>query len=164
MQMPTVFSMSHGDHFGHRILVVLLMAAAIAVSASGCGKSRRDLATVTGKVTYKGKPLQFGTVVFQPAAGQYATGAIQPDGTFQMTTRGEGNGCPVGKNAVRIACFAEQDPAAKPGELKVGPGFGEPSLGKPLIPRKYLSCETSGITVEVRSGANEPLVFSLVDD
>lgn len=32
-----------------------------------------------------------------------------------------------------------------------------------LIPQKYLSSATSGITVEVKPGDNEPLVFDLAD-
>jgi hypothetical protein len=99
--------------------------------------------------------------MFQPVSGQYATGAIQPDGTFQMQTRGEGAGVPVGKNAVRIVCFASQNPAAKPTAMKAGPGRGETPQETPLIPRKYLSCETSGITLDVRSGHNESFTFKL---
>ncbi len=109
--------------------------------------------------------MRFGTVIFQPEAGQFATGAIQPDGTFGMETPGEGEGVPLGKNAVRFVCFANQDPAAKPVEAK---GDGPPSeglpMGEPLIPQKYLSFATSGITVDVTPGDNKPLTFDLTDD
>ena len=130
----------------------------------GCGKATRDRAVVTGTVTYHGKPLRFGTVIFEPEAGQFATGAIQPDGTFRMTTRGEGEGAPVGKCKVRLVCFAHQDPSAKPVAAKGDgpPGEGLP-MGPSLIPKKYLSSETSGFIVDVKPGENEPLVFELTD-
>jgi hypothetical protein len=130
---------------------------AIAIVAAGCG-NHRNLAFVSGKVTYHGKPLQFGSVMFQPESGQPATAAIQPDGTFTMATRGEGDGASVGKNRVRVSCFESQSPSYKPAN-----GPGELSLGKSLIPQKYSSYETSGITVEVRSGTNEPFIINLTD-
>jgi hypothetical protein len=142
-------------------LPVLLLYVALltfAVAAMGCQKSGPELAPVSGKVNYQGKPLPFGTVVFLPESGRTSTGNIQPDGTFQMVTSGRGDGAAVGKNKVRIACYTNQDPAKKgPG----GAGLAGITPGEPLIPQKYLSCETSGVEVEVRSGANDPVVLEL---
>ncbi len=161
---PSVFSALPRRSAGGWGLVVLAIAA-VAIIMPGCGKEKRDRATVTGRVTYKGEPLRFGTVVFEPEAGQFATGVIQPDGTFQMETRGEGSGVPVGKSKVRFVCFANQDPAAKPVEAN---GDGPPgegmAMGDSLIPAKYLSSATSGIVVDVKPGDNEPLTFDLTDD
>jgi hypothetical protein len=142
-----------------RVLFSLLgIMLVVVASASGCGKNR-PLAPITGKVTYRGKPLTFGTVVFQPPSGQPATGAIQPDGTFQLTTRGEGEGAVVGKNRVRIACYEGQNPNSK-----ASAAGREIMLGKPLIPRKYLSYDTSEIILEVRPGVNEPFILNLTDN
>ena len=155
------------DCVGGRIVLFLAMfgfMAAVVATMSGCGKTRRDRGIVTGKVTYKGKTLQFGTVIFEPETGQYATGLIQPDGTFQMKTRGEGEGVPVGKSKVRFVCFAGQDPSVKP-DAPSRPVHGETVvMGKSLIPQKYLSSETSGITVDVKPGNNEPIIFGLTDN
>ena len=160
---PSVFSMSWPGRAGAWVLVVLA-SAAVATSIPGCGKAKRDRAVVTGKVTYNGEPLRFGTVIFEPETGQYATGAIQPDGTFRMTTRGEGDGVPVGKCKVRFVCFANQDPSAKPVPAESGPMQGEGLvMGPSLIPKKYLSSDTSGFIVDVKPGDNEPLVFELTD-
>jgi len=158
---PNVLRPSHGGRAGGWVLVVLAGAAVVA-SLPGCGKAQRERGVVTGKVTYNGEPLRFGTVIFEPETGQYATGIIQPDGTFEMETRGEGKGAPVGKCKVRFVCFANQDPAAKPVEPENGaiPGEGL-AIGPSLIPERYLSSETSGITVDVKPGDNEPLVFEL---
>lgn len=121
----------------------------------GCGKTR-TLAELTGKVTYNGQPLQFGVVMIQAEGGQPATGDIQPDGTFEMTTRGEGTGVPVGECKVRILCFHGQNPEV------LAQNSAAP-LGKSLIPKRYNSFNTSGITVEIQSGANEPLNLKLTD-
>jgi len=162
---PSVGSMARPGRAGASVLI-LLASAAVATSMPGCGKARRDRAVVTGKVTYNGEPLRFGTVILEPEMGQYATGAIQPDGTFRMTTRGEGDGAPVGKCKVRLVCFAHQDPSAK--AKPVGPENGPPQgeglpMGPSLIPKKYLSSETSGFIVDVKPGENEPLVLELTD-
>ena len=140
---------------------LMVLALSFAISLPGCGKSR-ELAPVTGKVTYRGQPLRFGRVVFQPASGQFASGDIQPDGTFCMITQGEGDGAPVGENQVRIVCFEGEDPNRKkrtggvPDEIV---GFG-----KSLIPKKYASCSTSGIVVNVQSGTNDPVIIELKDN
>jgi len=138
-------------------LCLLALLLAIGMSAAGCGKRRRQLAPLTGKVIYNGKPLRFGSVVIEHKYGQPATAVIQPDGTFVMATRGEGEGTAVARSRVRIACYEGQDPAKKtaPGQPTV--------LGKSLIPEKYTSFETSGLTVDVRSGTNEPVVLNLTE-
>lgn len=137
-------------------LLKIILLVAIAAGATGCSK-RRALAPVTGRVTYQGRPLSFGAVVFQPERGQPAIGEIRSDGSFTMATRGEGEGAAVGENQVRIVCCQGQDP------VRTAAGQSESLLGKPLIPPKYLSCDTSGIVVNVRRGANEPVLLELVD-
>jgi hypothetical protein len=146
----------------NRVIVGLTVATlmVVAIWFTYGGKETRDRVVVTGQVTYRGEPLRFGTVVFEPEAGQYATGAIQPDGTFQMETFGEGEGVPIGTNKVRFVCYAGQDPAAKRAVPR-GEGL---ALGDPLIPRKYLSSDTSGIVVELKPGDRQHLVFTLDDD
>jgi len=147
------------------LLAILVAVAAAAVVLLGCGQPKRQRAIVTGKVLYNGKPLPFGTVIFEPESGQYATGTIQPDGTFRMITRGEGDGAPVGRCRVRFVCFAHQDPSAKTGKIK---GNALPTetlpMGPSLIPQKYLFCETSGLVVDVKPGQNEPILFELTDN
>lgn len=136
-------------------LILSLILAMIAAVASGCSKPRRELAPLTGKVTFEGKPLQFGSVTMEHSSGQPATAAIQSDGTFAMATIGEGEGAAVGKWRVRIGCNEAQDPAKRPAP-------GQPAIpGKSLIPERYASFDLSGLVVDVRPGRNEPIVLSL---
>lgn len=119
----------------------------------GCGRTDRELAPITGKVLYNGKPLEFGAVMIEHEYGQPATAAIQPDGTFTMATRGEGEGAVVGKRRVRIACYEAQGPG----------GPIDDTLGASLIPAKYTSFETSGLAVDIKPGGNEPIEFNLTE-
>ncbi|MBN2295991.1 MAG: hypothetical protein JXM70_26400 [Pirellulales bacterium] len=142
-------------HNYRKIAICLLMLFAAAMtSLTGCGK-KRELAPLSGKVLYKGQPLRFGTVVFEHEYGQPATGAIQPDGTFTLTTRGEGEGTAVSTSRVRVACYEGQNPSSQAAAGEVA------TLGRSLIPEKYTSFETSGLSVRVRSGANDPVILEL---
>ena len=133
-------------------LLALLLAAATGLT--GCEK-QRELSPLTGKVLYRGKPLPFGSVIIEHKNGQPATGVIQSDGTFEMATRGEGKGVALGTCRVRIACYENGDPAKRSGPNPPN------TLGRLLIPQKYTSFETSGLTVNVLPDANEPVVFDL---
>ncbi len=135
---------------------VLLLLAASLLFLTGCGPSRPALAPVTGKVLYKGQPLAFGSVMFQPEGGQPARAVIQPDGTFVLWTYKEGDGAAIGKHKIRVTCYEGQK-APAPGEEKK-----ERGLGANLIPVRYNSIDTSGLTAEVKK-QNEPVVLELVD-
>jgi hypothetical protein len=120
----------------------------------GCGGDRVPLAEVEGKVLYRGKPLAFGRVLFQPASGPVAVAKIQADGTFRVATYEHGQGAIIGKNRVQIRCYQSD-----------APGAAEPVEGtkdKLLIPRKYTDVATSGLAVEVKED-NPPVLFELVD-
>jgi hypothetical protein len=107
-------------------------------------------------VLLNGQPLEFGSVMFQPASGQPAIGEIQSDGTFTLSTFAPNDGAVVGTHKVRIACYESQRRGAAKGP-------GEQSLGKLLIPMKYTLFDQSGLNAEVLEEENEPVVFELVD-
>ena len=132
------------------------LAVGLCVAAGGCS-DRLETAPVEGKVLCQGKPLQFGSVMFQPDVGPPATGVIGPDGTFRLTTYTNGDGAVIGKHRVRITCFESQRPDAPPPDPNV-----EPGTGKSLIPTKYAVFATSGLEREVQA-ENEPFVFELTD-
>jgi hypothetical protein len=123
----------------------------------GCSSGELPVAPAHGKVTYKGKPLEFGTVMFEPKQGPPATGQIQPDGTFVLGTYGSGDGAIVGSHTVRIACNETQRPGYKP------PVGEEPGAGKSLIPEKYGQPSLSQLTAEVTADGPNEFPFDLKD-
>ena len=108
------------NRFGPIVYLVIVLPV-ISLCLAGCGKRSRELAPLTGKVTFNGKSLRFGSVTIEHEYGQPATSKIRPDGTFALSTRGEGEGAAVGRRRVRIACFEGQDPARQ--NQSERPGF-----------------------------------------
>lgn len=121
----------------------------------GCD-SGPEIVPVEGKVYYNDDPLPFGSVMFQPAKGQPATGQIQSDGSFTMSSFSPEDGATVGSQKVRINCYSSQSPVEQS-----KPVVGERSIGALLIPQKYTAFDTSGFTAEVQPGSNEPFEFRL---
>lgn len=118
--------------------LVLLVAA-----VAGCGPAKypkRDTAVVTGTVTYKGEPVSTGSVVFQPESGAFASGEIQPDGTYELEAT-------IGPNRVQIVSREPEDetPAA---ELE-----GPRPIAKSYIPEIYAGPK-SPLTFVVEPGDN----------
>ncbi|MFT5523375.1 MAG: hypothetical protein ACI9HK_001321 [Pirellulaceae bacterium] len=134
-----------------------LLLSAVAILA-GCQRGP-ELASVTGKVLLDGRPLKFGGVMLQPAAGQPSLGRIQPDGTFAMSTNEINDGATVGPNKIRITCYQGQDPAYGGGDA-----IEEKGLGKLLIDRRYANYSSSGLSTVVVSGTNEPLILNLTSE
>ena len=60
-------------------------AVAVCLLVAGCGR-RVALVPAEGRVTLDGKPVEFGAVMVQPAAGPAAQGKINSDGTFRLGT------------------------------------------------------------------------------
>jgi hypothetical protein len=136
---------------------LILVSVVLTTVAGGCG-SNRTVASVSGKVTYRGKPVPFGTVNFRLRDGtQLSRGIIKPDGTFQMQTSDGKPGADLGVNLVRITCYEAQNPSGAKPDPKFKP------FGRLLIPSKYIQFETSGLTVDVQPDKATSVVFDLTD-
>ena len=127
----------------------------------GCGDGLPERGKVTGKVTFNGKPVPEGTVTFYPETGRSATGRIQPDGTYTLTTFDEGDGAIVGPHEVTIEAVRFAG-APQRQELRRGDRRGQGrKVVRPaamnaqwLVPEKYAVRGQSGLTREVKSGTN----------
>jgi len=86
----------------------------------GCGGEdyKMVVAPVTGTVTCNGMPVTEGYVVFVPKvpagadamkSGKAASGYINADGTYTLTTYDEGDGALVGDHEVRVERLAPED-------------------------------------------------------
>ena len=112
----------------------------------GCAKSGElPTAPVTGKVTYKGKPVPNGTVMFVPEKGPAATGEIGTDGTYTLTTYSKNDGAVLGKHKIAVTALADMS-----GRM---PEDRNP-LPPPIVPEKYLDQDKSGLTREIKEGPN----------
>jgi hypothetical protein len=130
----------------HFLRLSIAIAAAMVV---GCGPRGPEVAKVRGIVLLDGKPLKKGHVATIPSAGKGANGFIQPDGSFELSTFGDNDGALVGTHKVGIAAY---DGATK---------SPEGGYGKLLVPKKYTNPETSGLTIEVKSGNDNSTELNL---
>ena len=138
-----------------RATVLLFSALLAAAVISGCGKKGGlETAPVSGKVTYRGKPLTTGTVMFVPGEGPAATGEINSAGVYKLTTYTSGDGAVIGKHKVTITALQGMGDALPEQRSPTPP---------PLIPAKYLNDGTSGLTAEVKPGTNNEVNFELTD-
>lgn len=128
----------------------LAFALAIPTLVFGCGGSGGpEMAKVSGKVTYQGKPLTKGTISFISVSpnGSNANSVIGPDGSYTLQTTNPNDGAVVGEYQVIVS---DIDPNA----LNT-PAPGEPvKKQERIIPEKYEKPDTSGLKRKVASGSN----------
>jgi len=146
----------HRDRVRRRIAVVSLAALAGVVPLVGCGKTDPFARQpVKGTITWKGKPIQFGTITLEPASGQKtgATASIA-NGAFSIPREA---GPSPGAYAVWIHAFdrgADPPPGTAPGEEGPPP--------KEILPEKYLKNAAGQIDVkQVKDEAPNELTLDL---
>lgn len=115
----------------------------------GCGGGLVPIKTakVTGTATFNGKPLEDYKVYFycdQAEAKEPATGIVKADGTFTLGVRVAGDGAIVGANKIWLT----YDPPVpeQPAGMELA---WNPPPPKVKLPEKYMSMDTSGLTVDV---------------
>jgi hypothetical protein len=124
------------------------------VLITGCGPSRPETAPVNGHVTFQGKPVSTGQIMFQPEHGRPAIGTINPDGTYRLTTFQSDDGALPGRHRVTIEAKRITGPkgrnnSAAEAELVVGP----PQI-EWLAPEIYAFLQSTPLTAEVKKGNN----------
>ena len=127
----------------HRHRLVTFVALVLA----GCTSSNNPKTyPTTGKVTYRGQPVTSGMILLTPVdTGHAATGNLDKDGSFRLTTFQKDDGAVPGSYQVAIQVFPAE------GAGLPGAEFG----GKaPPIPPKYASAASSGITAEIKASDN----------
>ena len=130
---------------GGRSLLAFCVGSALLGCATGCGNLDASLGhtvPVVGHVTYKGRPLTTGQVVFQPDAKKgnalphEPRGGIDEEGNYELAVNGT-TGAPPGWYRVTVIAQEPFDPA-KPYVIP-----------RTLIPLKYSDPKMSGFTLQV---------------
>ena len=126
---------------------LLALAALMLLIPPGCGRSGPEMAPVSGRVAYQGKPVPKGTIAFVPVApnGRTATGALGPDGSYTLQTEEPEDGAQLGEYRVTISAHDEV-------VLDYTPA--QPIKPKLLAPPQYENPETSGLKKTVVHGSN----------
>jgi hypothetical protein len=135
------------------------IALVFTLVAQGCGRTdpaKPKLAKVSGKVTYKGQPLTKGRVVFTPVAGkgsesgQVASGDIESDGSYRLTTFDTNDGAVLGQHIITLQVYQGGDDMGKPKP----DGTFDYKLPKSAIPNKYTQADTSPLRYTVVEGTS----------
>jgi len=135
-----------------------LSVAALILLLAGCGgPSRPATAPVSGRVTYQGKPVPLGQIVFYPENGRPAVGSIGPDGSYRLTTfETVGDGATPGRYRVTIQAMRVTGGGhAKTFDEELrGGGSPGPAKVEWLVPEECSRPETTPLMAEVKPGSN----------
>ena len=145
-----------GLHLTSARCLIFVVGTLTCVAICGCGarSDQQPTAPVHGKISYKSKPVTTGTITFVPSkSGPTATGEIQKDGTYKLTSYAPDDGAVLGSHTVMI--ISMQDQANRLPEDRN-------PLPPPMIPMKYSNNERSGLTATVKAGDNI-INFDLMD-
>ena len=102
--------------------------------ALGCGPDRPDMGTVTGVVTFNGKPLPDAEISFEPKGKRFSFGRTDEAGRYEMKYIRDEKGVAVGECVVRIT-------------------VDDPNSPRQFVPLKYNA--NSELRAEVKPGDNE---------
>lgn len=120
---------------------------AVLLAATGCGGGGPKIVPVSGVVLIDGQPLTYGHVQVLPTGWRPASGRIDANGRFTLTTTAANDGCAVGTHTVVVLA----------GESIT------PETMKWHAPQRYADPATSGLTVTI-SGPTDDLKIELKGD
>ena len=102
-----------------------------------------NTAKVTGKVTYQGRPVRYGSVIFLSADKTARSGVIEPDGSFTVegVPRGAAKIAVISRNPATGRSVVRDGMRVRPD--KIGPWFP--------LPPQYESPATAGLSCTIDS-------------
>jgi hypothetical protein len=137
-------------------VIRILSSSAIALvllAGAGCSPAKLPDAPrykVSGKVTFDGKPLSVGRIVFDPGKGEVPGSFDVTDGRFEGLA-------PLGKCTIRIS--ATQKVNLKEKYKMEGPGYDTPQEEN-MIPAKY-NTDSQMVREVTNTPANNEFTFEL---
>lgn len=133
----------------HNKYSLLYLVAPLLVIASGCGEAAPErVATypVEATVTFRGAPIPGAFLTLHPKQPLPEVppprASVAADGALKVSTYNSGDGAPAGEYIVTVEWY-------KP--IKNGPDVVP---GPNVLPRKYASPQTSGLSVTVAADVN----------
>ncbi|MHC5540654.1 hypothetical protein ACYOEI_20745 [Singulisphaera rosea] len=140
--------------FPSRPIIATALSLACGLFFSGCGPDDGigQRFKVYGTVKLNGEPLKKGTINFIPEdteTARPASGSIQEDGTYALTTQTPGDGAMGGKYKVAVNAYDVEEKNTAP----FGGVADQRLLAKvkktSIIPLKYTGTDSSGFTAIV---------------
>lgn len=132
---------------------MLALLIGLGLVAGGCGQDEIPTCPVCGKVTYKGRPVPPGKILFtgvDPGLPN-AMGEIDSDGAYRLTTHKPGDGAAAGDYKVTILVFDLRAPATDVSTWKP----------KPLIPIQYTTLDKTPLVQTVKKQPVNTIDFEL---
>ncbi len=126
------------------------LLALLLVGLAGCAGGKAD---VSGKVTYKGKPVTSGSVIMIGSDDAILYGTISPDGTYTVT------GVTPGLVKIGVSSPNPADESEPPPDNGRGPpGPKKPKAAPPKgwmkLPPEFAQPDTSKLSATLNPGAN----------
>jgi len=142
------------------------------LAVAGCGGDDSGIArrySVSGKVIYKGAPVEKGTIVFEPTdftKSKVASGTIE-NGYYTLSTTGESkDGALPGDYKVciisKVVDMSGVEANRNGGAGRQDDVYKAEQKAQRLIPKKYEQSATSGLTAKVEEKSNSK-DFELTD-
>jgi hypothetical protein len=155
---------------------VLLIGVTYVLGLAGCGHPA-GLYPVSGKVLYKGEPAAGAVVYFHregPSPVPVSTipfGIVDEDGSFYLSSDGEGNGCPPGRYAVLVEWKTKSEtpveqpkPSRVKGKSKAAPVNSRSTRNSvDRLKGRYFAISKPLIHADVLPQSNSLPPFELVD-
>ena len=150
---------------GLRVAACAVFLGIAVLAACGCG-GKSGVEFVEGVVLFNGEPLDDAVVAFSPlqrGQGLPAVGKTGPDGKFTLTVipqgkRRKGTGTAKGDYLVSVSKQSVEYPTPPPGAVPDAMGIIKPPPPKvtDITPTRYGDIKTSGLTVSIVAGRNQP--------
>jgi Carboxypeptidase regulatory-like domain len=116
----------------------------------------------SGKVTYKGAPVEGAIVTFVPEGeGRTATATTSAGGVFSLTTV-DASGVMPGKYKVTVD-KVEYGPGSNLSMEAAAKGNPAEGQAKRVLPAKYAAAASTPLAIEVPSGGKKDIDLPLVD-
>jgi hypothetical protein len=151
----------------------VVMFLCLGLQIVGCGgakASREPIFKVSGKILYKGKPVEGANVTFMCAEkNRSAFGRTDESGAFKLTTFVSNDGAVPGKHVIVVTSLESVDstPVAEIGTQEYVPPTNnkstDPVPPKNAIPAKYADIKKTDLFAVVTEGDNPEMILELKD-